>query len=192
LRAVKDRIGCRSFKKVSIKSQSFSGPAGTVHWKRRGAVTLLIQLIYTSKVSSDFREHEIPELLKKSRPANAKLQITGMFFYLGTAFLQVLEGEAPSVDSVYSRVLVDTRHTRVVTISREPIGERSFPNWTMDFATVDPVEADEIIGDPGSFTSGARVRLDSRGANRLITAFRRPKWPKSGGSSTAPIVRRGQ
>ncbi len=142
---------------------------------------MLIQLIYASRVSSDFREHDIPDLLKTIRPANAKLQITGMLFFFGKAFLQVLEGEAHSVDCAYARVLVDKRHTQVMTISRDPIEERSFPNWTMDFATIDPVEAGELIGDPGFLTDGARVRLDSRGANRLIAAFRRPKWKESGG-----------
>jgi hypothetical protein len=155
-------------------------------------LTLLIQLIYTSRVSSDFREHDIPELLKAIRPANAKLQITGTLFFLGTVFLQVLEGEAHSVDCAYARVLVDKRHTQVTTISRDPIEERSFPNWTMDFATIDPVEAGEIIGDPGAFTDGARVRLDSRAANGLIAAFRRPKWMQGGGPISAPKARRGQ
>jgi Sensors of blue-light using FAD len=155
-------------------------------------MTLLIQLIYTSQVSSDFSEHDIPELLKTIRPANAKLQVTGMLFYLGTAFLQVLEGEAHSVDCAYARVLVDKRHTQVTMISREPVEERSFPNWTMDFATIDLVEAGEIIGDAGCFTDGARVRLDSRSANRLIAAFRRPKWKQSGGLLSAPMARRGQ
>jgi len=155
-------------------------------------LTLLIQLIYTSQVSPDFREHEIPELLKTIRPANAKLQITGMLFFLGTAFLQVLEGEAHSVDCLYARVAIDKRHTEVVTISRDPIEERSFPNWTMDFATIDPVEAGEIIGDAGSFADGARIRLDSRSANRLIAAFRRPKWKRSGDLLPAPMARRGR
>jgi hypothetical protein len=62
----------------------------------------------------------------------------------------------------------------------------------MDFATIDPIEAREIIGDPASFTDGAGVRLDSRSANRLIAAFRRPKWKQSGGLLSAPRVRRGQ
>jgi hypothetical protein len=153
---------------------------------------LLIQLIYTSQVSSDFREHEIPELLKTIRPANAKLQITGMLFYFGTAFLQVLEGEAHSVDCVYARILVDKRHTQVTMIGRDLIEERSFPNWTMDFATIDPVEAGEIIDNPGSFTDGARVRIDSHSANRLIAAFRRPKWQQRSSLSSTPLARRGR
>ena len=153
---------------------------------------MIIQLIYTSQVSSDFPEHAIPELLKTIRPANAKLQITGTLFFLGTAFLQVLEGEAHSVDCAYARVLVDKRHTQVITISRGPIEERSFPNWTMDFATIDPVEAGEIIGNSAAFTDGAPVRLDSRSANKLIAAFRRPKWKQSGGLVVAPMARRGQ
>jgi hypothetical protein len=153
-------------------------------------LTLFIQLIYTSQVSSDFREHEIPGLLKTIRLANAKLQITGMLFYLGSSFLQVLEGDAHSVDGVYTRVLVDKRHTQVRTISRESIEERSFPNWTMDFATVDPVEAGEIVSDPGSFMD--RARLDSHSANRLIAAFRRPKWQQSGSPLMGRIARRGR
>jgi Sensors of blue-light using FAD len=155
-------------------------------------LTLLIQLIYTSQVSPDFREHDIPELLKTIRPANAKLEITGTLFFLGTAFLQVLEGEAHSVDRAYARILVDKRHTRMMTISRDAIEERSFPNWTMDFATIDPVEAGEIIGNAGAFTDGAPVRLDSRSANKLIAAFRRPKWKQSGGLLAAPTARRGR
>jgi hypothetical protein len=155
-------------------------------------LTLLIQLIYTSEVSPDFREHDIPELLRTIRPANAKLQITGTLFFLGTAFLQVLEGEAHSVDSTYARVLVDKRHTQVMTISRAAIEERSFPHWTMDFATIDPVEAGEIIGDPGYFTDAARVRLDPRSANRLIAAFRRPKWTRGGRTLSTPKSGRGQ
>ena len=153
---------------------------------------MIIQLIYTSQVSSDFPEHAIPELLKTIRRANAKLEITGMLFYLGTTFLQVLEGEAQSVDGAYARIVGDKRHTQVITISRGPIEERSFPNWTMDFATIDPVEAGEIIGDPGAFTEGARARLDSLGANKLIAALRRPKWKQSGGRALAPRARRGQ
>lgn len=155
-------------------------------------MTLLIQLIYTSQVSPDFREHDIPELLKTIRPANAKLQITGMLFFLGTEFLQVLEGEAHSVDGAYARILTDKRHTQVRTICRDPIEERSFPNWTMDFATIDPVEAGEIIGDPGAFSDGALARLDYRSANRLIAAFRKPKWKQSGGPLLPPMARRGE
>jgi hypothetical protein len=178
---------------MSTTSRKVSSLEGNVDDKRRrGPLTLLIQLIYTSQVSTDFREHEIPELLKAIRPANAKLQITGMLFFLRTAFLQVLEGEADNVDRAYARVLIDKRHTQVMTISRDPIEERSFPNWTMDFATIDPVEAGEIIGDPGAFTDGARVRIDSRSANRLIAAFRRPKWQHGGGRLLSPTARRGQ
>jgi len=146
---------------------------------------VLIQLIYMSQVSPDFREHEIPELLKTIRPANARLQITGMLFFLGTAFFRCLRGKRIA-SIVHTPVYWSTNGTLNDAISRDPIEERSFPNWTMDFATIDPVEAGEIIGDPGSFTDGARVRLDSRSANRLIAAYRRPKWKQSGGLLSAP------
>jgi len=85
-------------------------------------------------------------------------------------------GTTPDVDVVYECVLRDKRHMQIFTISRAPIKERSFPDRTMDFATIDRVEAGEIIGDPSAFLHGSCLRLDAHRANRLIAARRRPKW----------------
>jgi len=53
----------------------------------------LIHVIYASSAGPEFREHEIPELLKQARTANEKRNITGMLLYIGGSFFQLLEAK---------------------------------------------------------------------------------------------------
>ena len=131
----------------------------------------LISLIYASRATEDFHEHEIPDLLKQLRVANAKHEITGMLLYIGGSFLQVLEGQPGMVEAVFSKILQDKRHAQVTLIAKESILEREFEGWTMSHKTLDPVEAGELIGEPDQFVSAARVtKIDSKRAKKLLLA----------------------
>ncbi len=131
----------------------------------------LISVIYASRASEHFNEHEIPDLLKQARLANAGHEITGMLLYIGGSFLQVLEGRPGVVDSVYRTILRDPRHTQVTLIARDTILERAYEGWTMNHTTLDPVEAGEVIGEPEYFASAAWVtRLDPVRAKKLLSA----------------------
>ena len=131
----------------------------------------LISLIYASRATEDFHEHEIPDLLKQLRVANAKHEITGMLLYIGGSFLQVLEGQPGMVEAVFSKILQDKRHAQVTLIAKESILEREFEGWTMSHKTLDPVEAGELIGEPDQFVSAARVtEMDSKRAKKLLLA----------------------
>src|ERR1700687_169908 len=101
----------------------------------------LISLIYASRSTEFFHEHEIPELLQQVRIANAKQEITGMLLYINGSFLQVLEGQPEMVDAVFNRILRDKRHTQITIIANESIPERAFEGWTMMHKTLDPIEA---------------------------------------------------
>ena len=105
----------------------------------------LINLIYVSRSTEHFHEHEIPDLLQQIRVANAKQEITGMLLYIGGSFLQVLEGQPEAVDAVFSRILRDKRHHQVRSIARESVPERAFEGWTMMHKTLDTVEAGELM-----------------------------------------------
>ena len=72
----------------------------------------LISLIYASRSTECFHEHEIPDLLQQVRLANAKQEFTGMLLYISGSFLQVLEGHPAMIDSVFGRILQDKRHTQ--------------------------------------------------------------------------------
>jgi hypothetical protein len=131
----------------------------------------LINLIYVSRSTEHFREHEIPDLLQQIRVANAKQEITGMLLYIGGSFLQVLEGQPETVDAVFSRILGDKRHNQVSLIAREFVPERAFEGWTMMHKTLDTVEAGELIEEAGYFTSPAWLtQLDPGRATKLLAA----------------------
>jgi hypothetical protein len=138
----------------------------------------LIHLIYASDVSPKFQEHEIPDLLKVIRPANARRAITGMLLFSGTSFLQVIEGDPANVDDLFARIALDPRHVKVTKVVRESIQGRLFGDWYMDFATVDPnsdVESGaDTAPDHGSFTGISPVR-----AKRLFAKLWTPSWQKS-------------
>jgi hypothetical protein len=131
----------------------------------------LISLIYASRATADFHEHEIPELLKQVRVANAKHEITGMLLYIGGSFLQVLEGQPAMVEAVFGKILQDKRHAQITLIAKESILEREFEGWTMSHKTLDPVEAGELIGEADQFVSPAWVtQLEPNRAKKLLLA----------------------
>src|ERR1700685_4028232 len=131
----------------------------------------LISLIYASRSTEYFQEHEIPELLQQIRIANAKQEITGMLLYVCGSFLQVLEGQPETVDAVFSRILEDKRNTQLRSIARESIPERAFEGWTMMHKTLDPIEAGELIGETDYFKSPTWLtQLDPSRAKKLLAA----------------------
>jgi hypothetical protein len=131
----------------------------------------LISLIYTSRSTECFHEHEIPDLLQQVRLANAKQEFTGMLLYISGSFLQVIEGHAAMIDSVFGRILQDKRHTQVTLMARESIPERAFEGWTMMHKTLDPVEAGELIGEIDFFQSPTWLtQLDVSHAKKLLSA----------------------
>jgi hypothetical protein len=131
----------------------------------------LTSLIYVSRATECFHEHEIPELLQQVRLANARQEFTGMLLYISGSFLQVLEGHTEMIDSVFSRILQDKRHTQVTLMAREPIPERAFEGWTMMHKTLDPVEAGELIGVVDYFQSPAWLaQFDVSHAKKLLSA----------------------
>lgn len=131
----------------------------------------LISVIYASRSTDYFHEHEIPELLQQVRIANARQEFTGMLLYISGSFLQVLEGQPEMIDTVYSRILRDKRHTQLTLIARESILERAFEGWTMMHKTLDPVEAGELIGETEYFMSPTWLaQLDLSRAKKLLLA----------------------
>ena len=103
----------------------------------------LIHVIYVSSAAPDISEHDTIKFLNDARKANRKHDVSGMMLYVGGCFLQLLEGDAARVDSVCRTIFQDKREMRMVL--REPIAEREFPEWTMGFEAVAPLEADDFL-----------------------------------------------
>lgn len=137
----------------------------------------LIVLMYASAATVDFDEESLRTLLDRARQVNARLGVTGMLLYTEGSFFQVLEGDPLVVGELFARIKADTRHGRVVEIIREPIGRRSFADWTMGFVTLDRDDVSEIVGRNDFFGQGScYAQLDPGRAKKLLEAFAAGRW----------------
>lgn len=76
-------------------------------------------------------ETTLEAILEAARRHNKENGITGMLFYSGGRFLQVLEGECEAVRETYERIAKDPRHNDLVVLTRDKVEQRDFENWTM-------------------------------------------------------------
>jgi hypothetical protein len=140
-------------------------------------MTPLNHLVYVSQADQDFKEHQIPSLLERARTNNGILGLTGMLLYIEGTFFQVLEGESAVLDTLYTTILGDNRHTQVTQIIREPIAERNFGEWTMGFSVVDRLDAGQLLGENDYFNSASCIaRMNGGRAKKLLAAFRSGRW----------------
>lgn len=93
-----------------------------------------LQLIYASAATTPFSAQELGMLLVRARANNQKIGVTGLLVHHHGSFFQILEGDGGAVDSLYARINQDKRHQRVLTLSRAPVAERSFGEWSMGYA----------------------------------------------------------
>lgn len=92
---------------------------------------MLVRLMYASRAAKPLDPEELGAILRQSRAGNAKVGVTGLLCNSGELFLQVLEGGRGPVNRLYNRIVADPRHTDVVLLNYEEIGERRFAGWAM-------------------------------------------------------------
>jgi hypothetical protein len=109
-------------------------------------------LIYVSTAKKTMTDHELLDLLTVSRNNNAKFDITGMLLYSGGAYMQVLEGPFVAINDSYAIIEKDTRHKNLIKFIVAQSAERTFPGWSMAFATVNADKLSQLKGyiDPAS------------------------------------------
>ena len=96
----------------------------------------LIHTIYVSTATQEYGTPELKDILDISAERNEPVGITGMLLYAEGCFIQVLEGEAESVDATYARIERDQRHFNLILLERKEITARSFAQWSMGFKQV--------------------------------------------------------
>ena len=133
----------------------------------------LYHLVYASAAAPGFGLADLDAILTVAREHNGRHDVSGMLLFQGESFLQVLEGRIDVLDPLMERIRTDPRHTRAVILLREPIGRRSFSDWTMGYAEVsfgdlgDAAGLNEFFRDHSSFTE-----LDNEKLQRILTLFR--------------------
>jgi len=141
----------------------------------------LVHCIYCSaSTSGAFSPSDLPALLEECRTSNARCDVTGMLLYQNQSFFQVLEGERSVVETLFEKIALDPRHTRVTRVILEPISERAFASWSMGYPRVSEKELAEIPGLNDFFgRSSSYLELGEGRAKTLLAAFKDGKWRMS-------------
>lgn len=88
------------------------------------------RLIYRSQPFG-FDRSMLAGILSAARRNNPQMGITGALVCRHDLYLQLIEGPADMIDTLYARILADDRHANVELLLSEDMGERLFPNWAM-------------------------------------------------------------
>ena len=92
---------------------------------------MLVRLLYASRAAAQMDQDALLAILRQSKGNNPPIGVTGLLCYSGGIFIQALEGGRAAVNQLYLKIAADPRHTDVVLLSYEEIGERRFAGWSM-------------------------------------------------------------
>jgi hypothetical protein len=129
------------------------------------------QLIYSSAAVVPFSPLELEQLLTHARSNNTRLGVTGMLLYEGGSFLQVIEGDAPVLETLFQRIGQDKRHNDCVTLLKRDVEAPHFGDWAMGF-----VSAKYLTKSIPGYSDYLRLRGEpdkgASAAERVLAGFR--------------------
>jgi hypothetical protein len=106
---------------------------------------MLVRLLYASHAVGKVDCAQIQEIMQQSHAHNTQHGITGILCHSDKLYMQVLEGGRDAINALYAKILRDARHTDVVLLNYEEIGERRYAGWTMGQANLSKVNASTLL-----------------------------------------------
>ena len=106
----------------------------------------MLRLTYTSTATNVITPEAVLNILEAARRNNAAHGVTGLLYYAAGQFAQCLEGEKDAVEAIYAKIEEDRRHYNV-EVTREPIADRAFKDWSMAFVDTSTAEVARILID---------------------------------------------
>ena len=113
-------------------------------------------------------EDELVNLLTIARVNNNRQKLTGVLIYSGGTFIQVLEGEESSIDQIFGVIEQDSRHKNVLKLLDEIVTERTFPDWSMGFTSLEPDKTKNLIG----FLNSTKELLTNNERDNAVTMIK--------------------
>jgi len=104
----------------------------------------LIELIYTSLTAPGGEPVNIKDLLQVSQRNNKRTGVTGLLLFDGGRYIQILEGEAEAVETLFATIQKDPRHMMLELLHRGPVQGRSFSDWRMAYEEMPPNLLDDL------------------------------------------------
>lgn len=130
----------------------------------------MLQIIYFSTAIPEINISSVRNILECSRQHNHDNDVTGILFYDGRNFIQVIEGEDSTIEALFSKISSDRRHYDVRLLSRMDIPQREFGDWLMAFACPESAAG----GEPGRIDYGPDLvdfDITASRARRLLFMF---------------------
>ena len=118
----------------------------------------LKRVVYVSE-KTDVSDTTLKDIIASSKKNNPEEDVTGCLLSGSNSFLQLLEGPADFIDTLYSKISKDNRHENVVTLCDEKIDERLFLSWSMKLAPFENMEWSN-----GDFNAGNFLNITSEEA----------------------------
>jgi hypothetical protein len=92
------------------------------------------RVVYRSRAVKSLSAPQLHELNSASQRRNGREGITGLMLYDSDRFFQWLEGPVGNVERLMASIRVDSRHTDVEVLNKEPTEMRTFGSWSMKLA----------------------------------------------------------
>lgn len=129
---------------------------------------------YVSHMTEPLSVDDLRLLHEESVRHNMECGITGVLMTSGGLFFQVIEGPPDSVDALWAKIAVDSRHRDVLLVSsEEKVRDRLFPDWAMETISIDASRADRL--EP--LHAMLETIIASKGTiDRLTGALERAIW----------------
>jgi hypothetical protein len=120
------------------------------------------RLIYVSRSAVVFDRSRLDDLITSSATRNAENGITGMMWFDGARFAQVLEGEHDAIEDLLGRIRADERHSDLKVVADRPVRYRAFGTWAM----AEAAHASDGV-DGSAFLIGTALEQDGPAAATL-------------------------
>jgi hypothetical protein len=108
------------------------------------------QIIYSSESSTPMQMDDLEEILQHARSNNASNGVTGTLIYVDGVFLQILEGEASTVQDLMARISRDVRHETVTVLKEGEVPAAAFSDWKMAYVSATQEQVAKWAGLSGS------------------------------------------
>lgn len=124
--------------------------AREAEWRDRAAdrpesAKNLHEVLYVSELAPDASLVDAGDIARHARPANRRLDVTGLLLFDGELFSQHLEGDADAVQALLRKILLDGRHTQVKVLHNAALTRRRFTRFHMAYDFLEEADALERL-----------------------------------------------
>ncbi len=96
----------------------------------------LVRLIYSSTAQPNLSQTDRERILQTSIENNHRDGITGLLVYNDSYFMQLLDGPAPAVNHLYTKLVNDERHYDLRLNHYAILQEPRFSDWSMQLLEI--------------------------------------------------------